>query len=92
MGSLLEKFAGKIDLIYIDPPFMMGTDFSFTAEIGEEELEVVKEQSVIEEKAYRDTWRKGLTTYLPMLAERLAVMRDLLRDSVCISTLQLPTT
>src|ERR1039457_4150322 len=59
MGSLLEKFAGKVDLIYIDPPFATGADFSFTAEIGESGEEVNKEQSVIEEKAYRDTWGKG---------------------------------
>ena len=35
MGSLLEKFAGKIDLIYVDPPFATRADFSFTAPIGE---------------------------------------------------------
>ncbi|HDL84803.1 MAG TPA: hypothetical protein ENH11_00445, partial [Candidatus Acetothermia bacterium] len=35
MGSLLEKFAGKIDLIYIDPPFATGADFTYTAPIGE---------------------------------------------------------
>jgi len=56
MGSLLEKFAGKIDLIYIDPPFATGADFTFTAPVGEEGVEVTKEQSAIEEKAYRDTW------------------------------------
>ena len=56
MGSLLEKFAGKIDLIYIDPPFATGADFSVTAEIGESGEEAKKEQSVIEEKAYRDTY------------------------------------
>jgi hypothetical protein len=38
MGSLLEKFAGKIDLIYIDPPFATGADFSFRAFVGEEEV------------------------------------------------------
>lgn len=56
MGSLLEKFAGKIDLVYIDPPFLIGADFSFTSLVGEAEVEVHKEQSSIEEKAYRDTW------------------------------------
>src|SRR5216117_614434 len=45
MGSLAEKFAGKIDLIYIDPPFATGADFSFTAEIGERGVELLKEQS-----------------------------------------------
>ena len=63
MGSLLEKFAGKIDLIYIDPPFATGADFSFTAEIGESGEEVRKEQSVIEEKAYRDTWGAGRSSF-----------------------------
>jgi len=47
MGSLLEKFAGKIDLIYIDPPFATGADFTFTTEIGESGLEIEKEQSAI---------------------------------------------
>jgi len=81
MGSLLEKFAGKIDLIYIDPPFATGTDFSFTAPIGESGEEVFKEQSAIEEKAYRDTWGRGTDSYVPMMAQRLSVMRDLLADS-----------
>ena len=53
MGSLLEKFAGKINLIYIDPPFATGADFSFRALVGEEEI--TKEASIIEEKAYRDS-------------------------------------
>ena len=35
MGSLLEKFAGKVDLIYIDPPFAAGADFAFEAAIGD---------------------------------------------------------
>ncbi|MCS6926739.1 MAG: site-specific DNA-methyltransferase [Candidatus Binatia bacterium] len=78
MGSLLEKFAGKIDLIYIDPPFATGADFSFTAPIGESGDEVFKEQSVIEEKAYRDTWGRGLESYLQMLFERGLLIRSLL--------------
>lgn len=81
MGSLLEKFAGKIDLIYIDPPFATGADFSFTTEIGDTGEEVTKEQSIIEEKAYRDTWGRGLTSYLDMLAPRLVLCRDLLRHT-----------
>src|SRR5665811_1817772 len=56
MASLLEKFAGKVDLIYIGPPFATGADFSFTTEVGESGEELVKEQSILEEKAYRDTW------------------------------------
>ncbi len=78
MGSLLEKFAGKIDLIYIDPPFATGADFSFTAPIGEAGDGVFKEQSLIEEKAYRDTWGPGSDSYLDMMKARLEVLRELL--------------
>src|SRR5215467_4759342 len=81
MGSLLEQFAGKIDLIYIDPPFATGTDFSFKTQIGDSGLEVTKEQSVIEEKAYRDTWGRGLANYLEMITDRLSLMSDLLSMS-----------
>ncbi len=59
MSSLLDQFAGKIDLIYIDPPFATGADFSITVPVGESGGELFKEQSVIEEKAYRDTWGAG---------------------------------
>jgi len=69
MGSLLEKFAGKVDLIYIDPPFATGADFRFSAQVGEEgNVDVMKEQSVIEEKAYRGTWGQGLPSYLTMMS------------------------
>jgi hypothetical protein len=81
MGSLLEKFAGKIDLIYIDPPFATGADFSFMAEIGDTDLEVSKEQTIIEEKAYRDTWGRGLDSYLDMICQRLALIRELLSEN-----------
>ena len=78
MGSLLEKFSGKIDLIYIDPPFATGTDFSFAALVGDGDLELNKQQSSIEEKAYRDTWGRGISSYLSMLSSRLDLMADLL--------------
>lgn len=81
MGSLLEKFAGTIDLIYIDPPFATGTDFSVTTQIGEEKIEVHKEASALEEKVYRDTWGSGFDSYLAMLAARLTLARDLLAPS-----------
>lgn len=78
MASLLEEFAGKVDLIYIDPPFATGADFSVKIEVGD--VEWTKEPSAIEEKAYRDTWGKGLDSYLQMMYERLILMRDLLSD------------
>lgn len=79
MGSLLEHFGGQFDLIYIDPPFATGADFSFTTSVGDHDI--VKEQSVLEEKAYRDTWGQGLDSYLHMMHERLALMRELLSPS-----------
>jgi len=80
-GSLLEKFAGKIDLIYIDPPFAVGADFAFRAAVGESEVEVDKEPSAIEAKAYRDTWGRGYDSYLEMLSRRLTLMRELLSEN-----------
>jgi DNA modification methylase len=79
MASLLAEFAGKIDLIYIDPPFATGADFSVKMEIGD--VEWTKEPSAIEDKAYRDTWGRGLDSYLQMMYERLVLMRDLLSEN-----------
>ena len=84
MSSLLEKFAGAIDLIYIDPPFATGADFRVNISIGDKGDEITKEHSVIEEKAYRDTWGQGLESYLRMMYERLSLMKDLLSDKGCI--------
>jgi adenine-specific DNA-methyltransferase len=84
MGSLLEKLAGKIDLIYIDPPFATGADFSFTAAIGESGMEALKEASAIEEKAYRDTWGSGTGSYLQMISDRLQLIRELLSPTGCL--------
>ncbi len=81
MGSLLEQFAGKIDLIYIDPPFATGADFSFITEIGDSGEEALKEQSIIEEKAYRDTWGRGSASYLDMMYNRITLFKDLLSDT-----------
>ena len=62
LPSLLPEFAGKVDLIYIDPPFDTGADFSFQVQVDGEGF--TKEPSVIEQKAYRDTWGRGLDSYL----------------------------
>jgi adenine-specific DNA-methyltransferase len=79
MSSLLKDFEGKIDLIYIDPPFATGADFSFKVKIGD--FELTKEQSIIEEKAYRDTWGKGIESYLDMIYQRLILMKSLLKET-----------
>ncbi|TAK66990.1 MAG: site-specific DNA-methyltransferase [Dehalococcoidia bacterium] len=74
----LESLAGKVDLIYIDPPFATGADFAFSTQIGDAELDVRKEQSLLEEIAYRDTWGRGVASYLQMLWERLVLAHELL--------------
>jgi adenine-specific DNA-methyltransferase len=78
MSSLLPKFGGKIDLIYIDPPFATGADFTMDVEIENESI--TKQASAIEVKAYRDTWGQGITSYLQMIYDRLALMRELLAE------------
>lgn len=67
---------GGIKLIYIDPPFDVGADFSMDVEIGEESLE--KAPSVLEEIAYRDTWGKGADSFISYLHSRLIEMHGLL--------------
>jgi len=80
MSSLLENFAGKIDLIYIDPPFATGADFTVDIPVGESGESLHKEHSIIEEKAYRDTWGRGLDSFLQMMYERLVLMKELLSE------------
>ena len=77
MREAIEK-EGGLKLIYIDPPFAVGADFSFNIEINGETAE--KKQSVIEEIAYRDTWGKGISSYLSMIYERLKLMHRFLAD------------
>lgn len=79
MSSLLKDFAGKINLIYIDPPFFTGADFTVRTKVGDED--VVKEPSIIEEKAYRDTWAGGMASYLAYMHERLSLMKELLAEN-----------
>ena len=87
LPALLDEFAGRVNLIYIDPPFNVGADFSFTASIPDDpETEedktttFVKEPSVIEQKAYRDTWGRGMDSYLQWFYETAALLRELLAE------------
>ena len=81
MSSLLQNFAGKINLIYIDPPFATGADFKFRIQVGDENKQITKEHSILEEKAYRDTWGSGWDSYLKMIYERLILMKELLANN-----------
>lgn len=73
----IEK-QGGIKLIYIDPPFDVGADFSMDIEIGDDTF--IKRPNVLEEIAYRDTWGKGADSFIAMIYERLIIMRDLMAD------------
>jgi adenine specific DNA methylase Mod len=79
-GPLREEIEaqGGIKLIYIDPPFDVGADFSMDIEIGDETF--TKKPSILEEIAYRDTWGKGADSFIAMIYERLVLMRDLLAE------------
>src|SRR5207245_6944586 len=81
LPSLLSEFAGKIDLVYIDPPFATNADFSFTTIIPDTAHEFVKEPSILEQKAYRDTWGSGIDSYLPWFYDTMVLLRQLLSDS-----------
>ena len=80
-ASLLKRFRGQVDLIYIDPPFDVGADFTMKVLMGEGGEKLKKDQSALEMVAYRDTWGKGVDTYLHMIYQRISVLRDLLAES-----------
>jgi DNA modification methylase len=87
LPSLLPEFSGQVKLIYIDPPFDTGADFSYTAtvpprdsESEDEDIEFQKQPSIIEQKAYRDTWGRGMESYLQWFYETVVMLRELLAD------------
>ncbi len=77
-GPLRQQIeeAGGLKLIYIDPPFDVGADFSMDVEVGGETFH--KEPNLLEQIAYRDTWGRGADSFIAMIYERLILMRDLL--------------
>jgi DNA modification methylase len=83
-GPLREEIEqqGGLKLIYIDPPFDVGADFSMDIEIGGDTF--TKKPNILEEIAYRDTWGKGADSFIAMLYERLALMQQLMADTSAI--------
>ncbi len=79
-GALRRQIedAGGLKLIYIDPPFDVGADFSMDIEIGGETFH--KEPNLLEQIAYRDTWGRGADSFIAMIYERLILMRDLMHQ------------
>jgi len=81
LPSLLPEFAGKVNLIYIDPPFRTEDNFTIKTEVPDTDAEIVKRPSMIEQKAYRDTWSNGLDSYLPWFYDTAVLLRELLADT-----------
>ena len=86
MASLAarEELAGKVQMIYFDPPYGIKFASNFQPEIGKRDVKD-KEQDLTREpemvRAYRDTWNLGIHSYLSYLRDRLAAARELLADS-----------
>src|SRR5260370_13639406 len=92
LPSLLPEFAGKVDLIYIDPPFDTSQDFSFVATLPTENGNTgsifTKEPSLLEQKAYRDTWgvskedrERGVNQidrYIKWFYETISILQELI--------------
>jgi len=76
LPALANDFMGAVDLIYIDPPFATGQDFSLPITVNGEGF--TKEPSMIEVKAYRDTWGRGLDSYLQWIYETAWYLHALL--------------
>jgi adenine-specific DNA-methyltransferase len=81
LPSLLPEFAGKVNLIYIDPPFFTGTDQKISLGVPDSEELIIKEPSIIEEAAYRNVWRDGIDSFCKWIHETLIDLRDLLAET-----------
>jgi adenine-specific DNA-methyltransferase len=86
MASLVrrEDLAGRVQMIYVDPPYGIKFASNFQPELGQRNVKD-REQDLTREpetvKAYRDTWTLGIHSYLTYLRDRLAMARELLADS-----------
>jgi adenine-specific DNA-methyltransferase len=80
VASLLNNYKGRVGLIYIDPPFDVGADFTMNVGIGDEDDTVEKGQSTLEMVAYRDMWGRETDSYLHMMYDRLLLMKELLAE------------
>jgi|SRR3989338_2469912 len=74
----MSSMRGKIDLIYIDPPFDSKADYRTKIHLPSTDIEAMP--TVIEQHAYSDTWKNGTVSYLEMMVPRLILMRELLSE------------
>ena len=80
MSSLLKDFKEKITLIYFDPPFATGGEFNYKIQIGEGQNSK-KSSKWIRRRAYSDSWKEGIDSYLDFMHERLLIMKELLANN-----------
>src|SRR6185437_264157 len=78
-GENTPSLRGKVDLIYIDPPFDSKADYRTKVTLPDVALE--QRPTVIEQFAYSDTWSDGTASYLAMITPRLVLMRELLAET-----------
>ena len=69
---------GKVDLIYIDPPFDSKADYRTLIRLPDTNLE--QKPTAIEQFAYSDTWQDGSASYLKMITSRLCLIREMLSE------------
>jgi len=81
LPALIDELSGQVDLVYIDPPFATGADFSFMTTVPGSTESFTKEPSVIEQKAYRDTWGRGLDGYLDWFYGAAVGLNELLKPT-----------
>ena len=74
----LPSLRGKVDLIYIDPPFDSKADYRTKVTLPGVDLQ--QKPTVIEQFAYADTWEEGTLSYLKMIYPRLVLMKELLSE------------
>lgn len=81
LEALLPEFRGKVDLVYLDPPFDARREFPIQVPLGEETGVGARKGVQVEAVAYRDLWGEGEDSYLHMLYQRLPLVRELLTDT-----------
>jgi DNA modification methylase len=79
-AALLPELANRVDLIYLDPPFATGDDFMLSTRGNSTLAEDATSATDFAQLAYTDKWGAGLSSYLSMMYERLAVLRELLSE------------
>lgn len=80
INALLEDFRGKVDLIYLDPPFYVGSDMTAHLSFGENSAGSSAREGLFKAVAYGDHWSGGTGSYLQMIFERLKLCHELLSE------------